>query len=67
MLHVKHDRKRGYSENDEYVITWCYGHLVQMVYPDSYDPKYEKWKLEDLPFLPENYQYGVVESAKNQY
>lgn len=67
VLHVKHDRRRGYSENDEYVITWCYGHLVQMVYPDSYDKKYEKWKLEDLPFLPKDYQYGVVESAKNQY
>ena len=67
VLNVKHDRKRGYSENGDYVITWCYGHLVQMVYPDSYDEKYKKWKLEDLPFLPQNYLYDVVENAKEQY
>ena len=67
VLNVKHDRKRGFSESEDYVITWCYGHLVQMVYPDSYDEKYKKWKLEDLPFLPHKYLYGVVESAKAQY
>lgn len=60
----KHD---GYIENDEYVISWCYGHLVQMVYPEEYDIKYKSWKLNDLPFLPKEYKYGVVESAKNQY
>lgn len=60
----KHD---GYIENDTYVISWCYGHLVQMVYPEEYDPKFKSWKLEDLPFLPKDYKYGVVESAKNQY
>lgn len=60
----KHD---GYIENDTYVISWCFGHLVQMVYPEEYDKKYKSWKLEDLPFLPKEYKYGVVESAKNQY
>lgn len=59
--------KNGYIENDTYVISWCYGHLVEMAYPEVYDEKYKKWKLEDLPFLPENYKYGVVESAKDQY
>ncbi len=57
----------GYIENDEYVISWCFGHLVEMVYPESYDIKYKSWKLEDLPFLPKEYKYGVIESAKNQY
>ncbi|MDC7279620.1 topoisomerase C-terminal repeat-containing protein [Butyrivibrio fibrisolvens] len=57
----------GYIENGEYVVSWCYGHLVQMVYPEEYDIKYKKWNLEDLPFLPQNYKYGVVESAKEQY
>lgn len=57
----------GYIENGEYVVSWCYGHLVQMVYPEEYDIKYKKWNLEDLPFLPQEYKYGVVESAKEQY
>ena len=60
----KHD---GYIENDDYVISWCYGHLVQMVYPEEYDMKYKSWKLEDLPFLPKDYKYGVVPTAKSQY
>ncbi|WP_022777123.1 DNA topoisomerase III [Butyrivibrio sp. AE3009] len=61
------NRNSGYIENDNYVVSWCYGHLVEMVYPEVYDEKYKKWKLEDLPFLPENYKYGVVETAKDQY
>jgi len=60
-------RRNGFLEGDNYVISWCYGHLVQMVYPENYDAKYKSWKLEDLPFLPKDYKYGVVESAKDQY
>ena len=45
-------RNNGYLENDSYVITWCVGHLVEMVYPEEYDEKFKKWRLEDLPFLP---------------
>jgi len=59
--------QNGYIENGEYVISWCYGHLVQMVYPEEYDIKYKNWNLEDLPFLPKDYKYGVVESSKDQY
>ena len=51
--------QNGFIENNEYVISWCYGHLVQMVYPEDYDMKYKRWNLEDLPFLPEEYKYGV--------
>lgn len=60
-------RNNGYIENDEYVITWCVGHLVEMVYPEEYDSKYSKWMLEDLPFLPETYKYGVIKNVKQQY
>ena len=59
--------QNGFIENNQYVISWCYGHLVQMVYPEEYDIKYKNWNLEDLPFLPKDYKYGVVESAKEQY
>ncbi len=60
-------RQDGYIENQEYVITWCVGHLVGMVYPESYDIKYKKWRLEDLPFLPEEYKYDVIKDVSRQY
>ena len=60
-------RQNGYLENESYVITWCVGHLVEMVYPEEYDSKYKKWKLEDLPFLPKDYKYGVIKSVIGQY
>ena len=60
-------RKDGYIENEKYVITWCVGHLVGMVYPEAYDEKYKKWKLEDLPFLPKDYKYDVIKEVAKQY
>ena len=60
-------RGNGLIENNEFVITWCVGHLVEMLYPEDYDIKYKKWMLEDLPFLPETYKYGVIENVKQQY
>ncbi len=57
----------GYIDNDEYIITWCVGHLVEMVYPEQYDIKYKKWRLEDLPFLPAEYKYDVIKNVKEQY
>lgn len=60
-------RNDGYIENDAYVITWCVGHLVEMVYPEEYDEKYKKWRLEDLPFLPKEYKYNVIPSVSRQY
>lgn len=60
-------RQDGYIENEKYVITWCVGHLVEMVYPEVYDERYKKWKLEDLPFLPRDYKYDVIPSVSKQY
>ncbi len=60
-------KNSGYIENDTYVITWCVGHLVEMCYPEKYDEKYRKWRLEDLPFLPGEYRYDVIPSVKSQY
>lgn len=66
VFHVS-GRNDGYIENDTFVITWCVGHLVEMVYPEEYDIRYKKWMLQDLPFLPENYKYGVIKSVSKQY
>ena len=57
----------GYMESDQSVMTWCVGHLVTMSYPDAYNPKYKKWKAEDLPFLPEEFRYEVIPNVKQQY
>ncbi len=69
VLHVKdaHARQNGCMEDDRYVISWCFGHLVEMVYPDKYDIKYKNWRLEDLPFLPDTYRYDVIERFRDQY
>ncbi len=61
------DRKRGFAENDRFIITWCYGHLVTMSYPDKYDPALKRWSLDTLPFIPEKYLYEVIESAGEQF
>ncbi len=60
-------RGDGFIENGEYVITWCVGHLVGLVYPEAYDIKYKKWRLEDLPFLPQEYKYGIIKEVSKQY
>ena len=57
----------GYMESDEAVITWCVGHLVTMSYPEVYDEKYKRWSFDTIPFLPDNFRYEVIESAKKQY
>ncbi len=66
ILEVK-NKNKGYYENDSYVITWCVGHLIEMCYPEKYDEKYKKWRMEDLPFLPETYKYEVIKNVKDQY
>ena len=48
-------------------VTWCLGHLVQMSYPEAYDSKYAKWRLEDLPILPEEFKYEVIPETKKQF
>lgn len=53
-------KENGKIENDQYVITWCRGHLIAMSYPEDYDEKYKKWNIEDLPFLPDEYKYHVI-------
>lgn len=57
----------GYIENDNYIITWCVGHLVTMSYPEVYDEKMKKWDLDLLPFLPEKYLYEVITNVKDQF
>ena len=66
-LKVNGPRKDGYIESDDYVVTWCVGHLVTMSYPEKYDTKYKKWNLENLPFLPEKFKYEIIPSVSKQF
>ena len=46
------EKKDGYMEGNGYIVSWCFGHLIELVQPQEYDPKYEKWKKDDLPIFP---------------
>lgn len=67
VLKVNGRRGDGFIESDEYVVTWCVGHLVTMSYPEVYDKAYAKWTLETLPFIPETFQYEVIKNVKKQF
>ena len=60
-------KKDGYYEGNGYRISWCIGHLIQMANPDSYDEKYAKWNMTDLPIIPKEYMYEVAKSTKKQF
>ncbi|EID23575.1 DNA topoisomerase 3 [Streptococcus anginosus] len=60
-------KKDGYYEGNEYKVSWCVGHLIQMANPDSYDEKYAKWNMADLPIIPREYKYEVAKATKKQF
>jgi len=66
-LKLKTQKHNGYLESENTIITWCYGHLVTMSYPDAYDENLKKWSFSTLPFLPEKYLYEVIGSASQQF
>ncbi|HBV68112.1 MAG TPA: DNA topoisomerase III [Clostridiales bacterium] len=57
----------GYMENNDYIITWCVGHLIQLAYPEEYDPKYKSWNINDLPIFPKQFKYMTNPSTAKQY
>jgi DNA topoisomerase len=59
-------RGDGYMEGNGYLVSWC-GHLVELSQPEAYDEKYAKWRYDDLPILPEHWQYQVFASTKKQF
>ncbi len=60
-------RGNGYLESAHYVVTWCVGHLVTMSYPEAYDPALKSWRLDSLPFIPQEYKYEVIDQVKDQF
>ncbi len=66
-LKISGRRADGYIESETAVVTWCVGHLVTMSYPEEYDARYKKWRLDTLPFLPKDFKYQVIDGVKKQY
>ena len=66
-LDLRFTSRDGYMEAENTIVTWCVGHLVTMCYPDAYDPKYKKWSLSTIPFIPDVYKYQVIDGVKKQF
>lgn len=60
-------RRDGYLEGPDVLVSWCIGHLVELAPADRYDPRYSKWSREDLPILPQHWQYQVLPDTRKQF
>ena len=67
VLKINGQRKDGYLESENWIVTWCVGHLVTMSYPEAYDEKLKFWRLDTLPFMPKEYKYEVISNVQKQY
>jgi len=67
VLKVNGKNNDGYIESDEYIVTWCVGHLVTMSYPEKYDEKLRNWSLSTLPFIPQEFKYEVISNVSKQF
>ena len=59
-------KKDGYFEGNQYVITWAFGHLLQLFDAKDYDTKMARWKMDNFPFIPEKFEYKVKSNPKNR-
>lgn len=60
-------KRNGYYENNQYIVTWALGHLVTNATPEQYDKKYQEWKLEDLPIIPKHMKTIVIGKTRKQF
>ncbi|MFC1752533.1 DNA topoisomerase 3 [Thermoproteota archaeon] len=62
-------KKEGYFEGKDYFVTWAFGHLIRLTDPDGYDPRYKKWRFDDLPIIPESFkkELGADKGIKKQF
>ena len=60
-------RQDGYFEGNDYLVSWCVGHLIELAQPESYGEKWKKWTYDSLPVNPLHFQYEIKEDTKEQY
>lgn len=58
---------RGYIEDEEWVVSWCFGHLVELAQPVAYGEQYRRWSVESLPIFPEKWKHEVKEESADQF
>ena len=61
------DRKDGYIEGRDYIVSWGFGHLAELANADTYDEKYAKWRYDDLPIVPANWKYKIPRDKYSQF
>lgn len=62
-----HEKKDGYMESPDGIVSWCYGHLAELAPPEEYDERYRKWSLDTLPIIPENWKLAVSRDKEKQF
>ena len=60
-------RRAGYLEGSGWLVSWCLGHLAELADAAAYDPGYAKWRLEDLPILPESWRFTIAKDKRDQF
>ena len=60
-------RGEGFISGESDIVTWCVGHLVELEDPQAYDPRFERWRVEDLPILPDHFKYHPSERTLEQF
>ena len=60
-------RNEGYLEGNGYLVSWCIGHLVELMQPEGYDEKYRQWRYADLPIFPQEWKYQVSSGTNKQF
>ena len=58
---------RSFIQGNDVIVTWCVGHLVTAIDPEGYDPALKSWRLDTVPFFPEQFRYAPIEATKDQY
>ena len=62
-----YNKQDGYMEGNGYIVTWCIGHLIGLADADVYEDRYKKWKLEDLPIIPDIWKTTIFNNTSKQF
>ena len=60
-------RRDGYMEGSGYIVSWCFGHLAELAGADTYDERFKKWRYDDLPIVPQKWEYLIKENKSGQF
>ena len=61
------EKRRGYFEGGGYLVSWCIGHLISLADAATYNEQYRKWKYDDLPIVPQDWQFTVANGKEQQF